>query len=428
MTKVTLPSFLEIEWIPSFGCTEPAAVGFAAALARQVLGEVPTGLSLEVDPCMYKNGFAVGIPNSRGRVGLLWAAALGAAVGDPELRLEVFRDVTDEQLDFARSLLGGEQLKIDYGAEHLRLDLILEGSDRQVRVIVEEEHTRGVHVSLDGRRQPLPDCHGTGRGKGGVKGLRERLSRMPLSEMVQLARAATHEDRSMLMEGIRYNRLIAEHGLHLLPSSFIAATAGDLQSQVGRLAASGVYARMAGEPKTVYAIGGSGNKGITATVPVYLWGIQTGRSEELTLEAVSLSLLLTSAITSKLGPLSAICGCSNAAGIGIACGLVHIQGGGSDALDLAVNNMVGCIAGMICDGAKLGCALKTFAAVDTAFRSAALALAGVGIPAVEGIVGENAEGSIANLGRLARRGMVGTDGEIISMMSEKKVQPWKTGG
>ena len=419
--RVSLGRLLQQDWVPSFGCTEPAAVGYAAALARDRLGEMPQGCRLAVDARMFKNGFAVGVPNSGGQVGLRWAAALGLAIGEPGRRLEVFGDVSPEQLEAAAELMRAERvaLEVEYTYDHLWLELEVWTESRRARVLVEHEHTAVVRVEVDGVVQPLPCGPAGRRGSGQLAELRRELAALSLSAAVELVRCPAAEEQAALLEGLRRNVAIAELGLSLLPGPFLAATAGDLQSRVGRLAAAGVYARMAGQPHTVYAIGGSGNKGITASVPLYQWARDTGRSQELALEAVSLSLTLTSGITSRLGSLSAICGCSNAAGIGVACGLVHLQGGGPEQMHLAVNNMVGCIAGMICDGAKLGCALKTFAAIDTAFRSATLALAGVGIPAVEGIVGDSAEASLRNLGRLSRRGMIGTDGEILRILAEK---------
>lgn len=418
---VTLAQLLELDWVPSFGCTEPAAVGYAAALARARLGRAPQRCAVAVDARMYKNGFAVGVPNSGGQVGLRWAAALGLAIGDPGRRLEIFREVSAAQLAEAAELVarGGVELEVEYTYDHLWLELTVWADGHSARVLVEHEHTAVARVEVDGVAQALPAAQSSRAGPGAVAQLRRELAALAPDELVALAGAPGDAERAALKEGLRHNRAIANLGLSLLPGPFLAATAGDLQSRVGRLAAAGVYARMAGQPRTVFAVGGSGNKGITASVPLYEWALDTGRPEQLALEAVALSLAFTSGITSRLGSLSAICGCSNAAGVGVACGLVHLQGGTPAQMHLAVNNMVGCIAGMICDGAKLGCALKTFASIDTAFRSATLALAGVGIPAVEGIVGASAQASLSNLGRLSRRGMIGTDGEILRILADK---------
>jgi L-cysteine desulfidase len=176
---------------------------------------------------------------------------------------------------------------------------------------------------------------------------------------------------------------------------------------------------MSGEPLTVMTLAGSGNKGITTAVPVTLWGRQAGHPEERIDEALAFACLMTTAATHHLGTLSAVCGAANAAGIGIASALVLLGGGSPEQVGLTVNTMVGNVAGMVCDGAKIGCAMKTMTGVDSAFRAADLALAGTGIPATDGIVGRDGAASMANLGRLAQVGMAGADAVILDIMQDK---------
>jgi L-cysteine desulfidase len=167
------------------------------------------------------------------------------------------------------------------------------------------------------------------------------------------------------------------------------------------------------------SLAGSGNKGITASVPIALWGHHEGHSVASVEEALALACIMTSAVTYQLGTLSAICGAANAAGIGIATALVLLEGGGEAQADLAINNMVGNLAGMICDGAKIGCAMKTMTGVDAAFRAAQLAMAGVGIPATDGILGADGGTSLTNLGLLAKEGMKNVDEVVLQIMQEK---------
>lgn len=176
---------------------------------------------------------------------------------------------------------------------------------------------------------------------------------------------------------------------------------------------------MSGEGYVVMSLAGSGNKGITATVPILLWGRETGYTDERIGRALALSCLVTAATTPRLGRLSTVCGVSNAAGIGIAVALVDLQDGDAEARHRAVNNMVGNVAGMICDGAKIGCGMKAMTAVDAAFRSASLALAGVGIPASDGIVGADAAQSFDHLERIAGSGMQAMDDAILRIMQDK---------
>ena len=176
---------------------------------------------------------------------------------------------------------------------------------------------------------------------------------------------------------------------------------------------------MWGEDLLVMSLAGSGNKGIVCSVPIALWSRERGLDDRRASESMALACLVTSSTTHHLGTLSAVCGCSNAAGIGLAAGLALLDGGGADEISFAVSNMVGNVTGMICDGAKIGCALKTMTSVDAAFRSATLARNGIGIPVTDGIVGEGGMASLRNLGRLATRGMMSTDEEILCIMEEK---------
>jgi len=182
---------------------------------------------------------------------------------------------------------------------------------------------------------------------------------------------------------------------------------------------AGVYARMWGEDYSVMTLAGSGNKGITFSVPIYMLEKKDGLDPSDVEHALALGCLVTSVATFHLGTLSAVCGASNAAGIGLAVALVRLQGGGVNEMSMAINNMVGNVTGMICDGAKIGCALKTMTAVDAAFRAVTLAMSGLAIPVTDGIVGRDGLTSLKYLGRIATRGMASTDAEILRIMQEK---------
>jgi L-cysteine desulfidase len=236
---------------------------------------------------------------------------------------------------------------------------------------------------------------------------------------MDLARTLAPEDRRRLQEGMALNLAVAQHGLELMPAGFRQPAGQDAQTRLPWLVSAGVLARMSGESRTVMTLAGSGNKGITVTVPVTLWGREQGHPESRIEEALAFACLMTTAATWQLGTLSAVCGAANAGGIGVASALVLLGGGSADQVGLAVSNMVGNVAGMICDGAKIGCAMKSMTGVDAAFRAANLALAGIGIPASDGIVGHDGASSLANLGLLAQRGMAGVDAMILQIMQDK---------
>jgi L-cysteine desulfidase len=209
-------------------------------------------------------------------------------------------------------------------------------------------------------------------------------------------------------------------GKHLMDSDSGGASLGDLAAYASACTAAASDARMAGCSLPVMTAAGSGNMGITATVPVSSVARRLGRTEKETLRAVALSLLVTIYVKSRMGTLSAICGCAVASSVGAACGIAYLYEGGFPQVEAAAINMIADISGMICDGAKAGCALKIATAVSSAMQCAQLALKGVVISDTDGIVCGDGDGTIRNLGRLANPGMVDTDRVILDMMLNKR--------
>ena len=416
-----ITEFLTAEWKPALGCTEPAAVAHAASLAAaQGTGPVRF-VRLVCDPRTYKNCYAVGIPNSGRRTGILWTLAIGAHLPDPAFGLRCFEQTTPAILDQAETLLQRHDahVEVDPHRGELYIDVTVVREHGTGRAVLEREHTRLKKLEANGIVVG-GEAGGTSAPEG--PGLRARVAALSLRDMVDLAGTLGPEDRARLREGAAMNIAIARHGLSLMPGRFVDTATQDSLTRLSRLVAAGVFARMSGEALTVMSLAGSGNKGITVSVPLTLWGREAGIPEARVEEALALACLVTSATTHHLGTLSAVCGASNAAGAGIAAAVVHMEGGSPDQIGLAVSSMVGNVAGMICDGAKIGCALKTMTGVDAAFRAASLALSGIGIPPTDGIVGATGEASLENLGRLAQRGMAATDAEILDIM-QGKLQP-----
>jgi L-cysteine desulfidase len=414
---VRFSDVLAAEWRPALGCTEPASIAWAAASAAALAGGRVRRVRLVCDPRTYKNCYAVGIPHSGHRTGILWALALGAQLPDPSARLELFRRIDDDAIARAQALLsaGAVQATVDPARAALLVDGAVEAEGGCGRAVIERDHTQLVLLEKDGVPVPL-DLAGAVPDPGP---LRAALAGLPFGALLALARSLEDGDRALLREGAERNVAMARHGLGLFPPRFVDTAGQDSLTRLSRLVCAGVYARMWGEPLTVMSLAGSGNKGIVASVPLWLWGREAGFPDERIAEALALAVLVTSSTTHHLGALSAVCGCSNAAGIGLAAGIALLEGGDEGALSRAVTNMVGNVTGMICDGAKIGCALKTMTAVDSAFRAASLALSGIGIPASDGIVGADGRASLANLGRIATRGMASADAEILAIMQEK---------
>jgi L-cysteine desulfidase len=410
--------YLAAEWRPALGCTEPASIAFAAAAAAERAKGQLLRVSLVCDPRMYKNCYAVGIPQSSHKVGIRWAAAVGAQLPDSSLALESFRAIDEGVLSRAANLIdsGLVDVRVDCEQHSLLVDCRVLGSEGQGRAVIQGEHTRIVRLETDGVAEELSPCSSA---QPLPTFRRELLAALSFSQLINFAKSLSEQDRQALRKGVDWNLAIARHGLRLFPERFTTRTVDAATAGAGRLVCAGVYARMWGEDFTVMSLAGSGNKGITCAVPIHLWGQVIGAEPARIDEALALACVITSLTTVHLGTLSAVCGCSNAAGIGLAAGLVFLEGGGEREISLAVNNMVGNVTGMVCDGAKIGCALKTMTAVDAAFRAANLALSGVGIPFSDGIVGEDGMHSLANLGRIATRGMTSVDSEILQIMQEK---------
>jgi L-cysteine desulfidase len=415
---VRFSDFLSEEMKPALGCTEPACIAWAAARAASLAAGEVRSVDVVCDARIYKNCYAVGIPHSGHRTGILWAAAIGALLPEPGLGLECFRRIDAKVLEGAGRLVeaGRVRVEVDAGRDGLFVDCRVRRGAGEARAVVERDHTRLVRLERNG----APVDAGRPAESAGTSSVREEVSRMGFPDLVGLARSISEEDRRRLREGMALNLAIANHGLSLFPKSFVDLARTDALTRLSRLVCAGVYARMWGEDFTVMTLAGSGNKGIVCAVPLALYAEDLGLPPAQAEEALALAALVTSSTTAHLGTLSAVCGCSNAAGIGLAAGLVCLMGGGAEGISRAVNNMVGNVTGMICDGAKIGCALKTMTAVDAAFRSASLALEGIGIPFSDGIVGAGGMESLRNLGRIATRGMDSADREILAIMRETR--------
>lgn len=410
--------YLRNEWVPALGCTEPASIAYAGLMAGLGLKNAPKKIILKVDPKIYKNCYAVGIPHSGHKTGIKWAAAIGVFLKNGGSQLQCFNDIDEKVLKKAGDIIKSNavRIEIDKKRADLYIDISVISGKETGRCVIKGTHS---NVTLIERNGKTVFRNRSDPGNSGQLIARKWANSMSPEKIIMTARRITTEDRSMIRKGAEQNLRIAEHGLSLFPKTFFKMNEADSLTRISGLVCAGVYARMWGEDFPVMSIAGSGNKGIVLAVPLLMlekqWLLPSDKIEE----AMALAMLFTSKTTLELGTLSAVCGCSNAAGIGLACAIVYLQGGGPKEISLAINNMVGNITGMICDGAKIGCALKTMTAVDSAFRSASLAINGIGIPFQDGIVGRNGTDSLANMGRIANLGMERTDEEILEIMKKK---------
>lgn len=414
---------------PALGCTEPGAVALAVARAKELLGERPAQVSIQVDKNVLKNGMDVGIPGTNEH-GIVFAAALALVVGKSEYGLEVLRDVCDADIPAAAELAAKKviTLSLDEAAQGLSIKVDMCGAASQAKVIIQKLHTNIVYEEKDGK--VLLDARGTAPQTTAQKAapaadLRSRIQEFTIAQLVTLCDTIPAERIAFLEDGIIMNRRIAEAGIAqnfgIGMGRYFAGIACTPAERAKALTAAASEARMAGCPLPVMSSAGSGNHGLVAILPIAIIGESLGCKKEKLLRAVALSHLVTIYVKSYLGSLSPVCGCGVAAGVGCAAGLVYLRDGGTQQICAAINNMVAGISGMICDGAKLGCSYKLSIAADAAVDAAGMALQGISIPANNGILGATAEDTIQNLAQVSNVGMNNTDNIILDVMLHKCV-------
>jgi len=416
---------------PSLGCTEPAAIALAAALARQAVGGKVKKVAVSCDANVFKNALSAGIPGPGKLKGLLIAAGLGALAGDPQLRLEVLSKVAAEDVRTVEGLLEAGFITVELKEGHRRLyiEAIVETDQGKGRAVIEDRHTNVTTLEANGRPLPLPKWVKLERGEAEIRGRENILAGMTLHEVLALVEEMTAEEMEYMLEGVRMNEAASQAGLTTRAGLGIGANladmmkegllADDLASRAEVLAASAVDARMSGMKVPVMTSSHSGNQGITAIMPVVTVARELKVRDEELAKAVATSHLITAYIKAHLGNLSAMCASYVAAGVGAAAGIVRLLGGGREEIGRAISIMVGNVSGVICDGAKPGCALKVGTAAGLAVKCALLAMRGVQVPGSDGIVDETPERTVRNLGLVGDPGMVETDAQILRIMLRK---------
>ncbi len=402
---------------PAVGCTEPGAAAYAAAVAAQTLGETPERLTVSVSRNILKNAMGVGIPGTD-MVGLPIAVALGALCGDAGAGLAVLHNITYEDVARAQKLVDaqGVQVRLSDHPQKLYIDVLAEAGEHSARTVIAGTHTNIIRIEKDGQ------CISTGDGaeESGAAGGGAELS---LKEIDDFVRSVSSEKLNFLRECIDMNSAISQEGLEhpygLGIGQSIYETLPENNSEENYALAvtcAAADARMGGCTLPVMSSCGSGNQGLTATLPVIAVARKRGLSEEDTFRALAYSLLVTIHVKQHLGKLSALCACSVGASIGTACALTYLDGGTLQQIGHCVDNVVADVSGVICDGAKAGCALKIATGVSSAFRGAMLAMKNRNASALDGIVGHDPEASVDNLGNLCNTGMLDTDRVILDML------------
>lgn len=406
-------TLLREETLPAIGCTEPVAVALCAAEASACLLKEPYRLHLEVSPYILKNGMHVGIPGTAGLTGLDLACALGSLLPHPEKQMTILGDVSDEKLSKAKAIVQSGSVSVRSADTPYKVwvDVRIDAADGHwARAVIQGTHTHVLLVEKDGQPLRTDRCQ---------ESESRDMPAITLESVYAFATTVSQADLEFLDEIIRVNTRIACEGLardYGLCVGRHLANSPDAAQQVIAVTAAAADARMSGCQLPVMTNMGSGNQGITASLPVIETAHLLGASREQLLRALAISELVAMEVKTHIGRLSALCGCSIAAAIGAASSMVFLRGGNFEQIAYAVNMMVGDVTGIICDGAKPGCALKIATAVSAAQRAAVLALSLEHTVQPYGIVSNDVEATIQNLGTLGRDGMGNANDVVLRMM------------
>lgn len=421
---------------PALGCTEPIAVALAVAKATEIIEEkcgiheplwrngAEFRIRTEVSGNILKNGMGVGIPGT-GMVGLHIAAALGAVCGKSSYGLEVLHDLDSTSIARAKQLVedGAVTVAIADTDHKLYIKAVVEACGNHcASAVIEDDHDNIVETCFDASilssRQP-----GREEDTGDQKTTLDY--KLSVKEIFDFACSVGYDDIAFILESRTLNLALANEGLsgnyglnvgHAIYSPKNREVFGDdFLSYAMSLTAAASDARMAGCTLPAMSNSGSGNQGITVTMPVIAYSLRYGTADEQLARALVLSHLVAIHIKGYLGKLSALCGCVIAS-TGASCGLVYLRGGSYEQVCWAIKNMIGNITGMVCDGAKVGCAMKVASGVSSALQSAVLAMEGTCVSEHDGIIEKCIEKTIRNLGRIGSVGMQDTDNMILDIM------------
>ena len=412
---------LKEELVPAMGCTEPIALAYAAAKAREVLGEIPDEVKVEASGSIIKNVKSVIVPNTNHLKGIPAAATAGIIAGRAEKELEVIAEVTEEQIEAMKEFLQTRKITVEHVDHGITFEIIVTVTkgDSYAMVRIANYHTNIVHIEKD--HKVLLDIPVEGENE---EGLTDR-SLLDVEDIWDFINTVEIEDiREVISRQIEYNTAIADEGLR-----------GDYGANIGRVlletygdsdvkvrakarAAAGSDARMNGCELPVIINAGSGNQGMTCSLPVLEYAKELNSGEDKTYRALALSNLVAIHQKTGIGRLSAYCGAVSA-GAAAGAGIAYLCGGGYEEVIHTVVNALAIVSGMVCDGAKASCAAKIAESVDAGILGYNMYIRGQQFYAGDGIVTRGVEATIHNIGRLGKDGMRETNEEIIKMMIEE---------
>lgn len=426
-----LEKTLKMDIKAALGCTEPIAIALATCKARRLTGREISKIELKLSTNLLKNAMEVGIPGTKGSRGIPLAAALGCFATMPEPNLTLLEGVDQPWLEKANDMVESDKITLDLASG-------MHGLFVEARV-TDTEGKYGLAV-ISGSHENLTHLENNGKiiyasNKTGLEGAdlllkqRQQLAETSFADIWNSVQHLSNETREQLLLGIKMNLKVAEAGLgtdgflsigniynQLIKEGWLG---NDVTNKAKAITSAAVDARMSGCNLPVMTSAGSGNQGLTITLPLYVLAQHIKADDKKLAEALAIAHGITSILKHHTGTLSAMCGCVVCSGTGLTAGAVYLLGGSLEIATAAINNMVGSITGIICDGAKVGCSIKLVCAVDSAFQAAMMAMRGLKLPTTNGVLGENLESSLANIGLIAAPGMVETDDQILAIMLGK---------
>ena len=447
--RTSIIALIKQEVIPAIGCTEPIAVALCVAKATEILGCKPHRIEAYLSANILKNAMGVGIPGT-GMIGLPIAIALGALIGKSEYGLEVLKECTPDAVEAGKRMIADEAISIKLKeniTEKLYIEITASAATtatsgattassataasgattasscpQTATAIIAGGHTNFIYLSHNGEVLLDAPLKSTAEQNGNKTAL-------TLKKVYDFATTAPLEEIEFILEAQRLNKAAAETSFkgrygHQLGRTLKESTremsilGNNTFSKILSYTTAACDARMAGVMVPVMSNSGSGNQGITATLPITIYAEENNKSREELIRALTLSHLTVIYIKQSLGRLSALCGCVVAA-TGSSCGITYLMGGGYNQISFAVQNMIATLTGMVCDGAKPSCSLKIASGVSTSLLSAILAMEEKCVSSVEGIIDNDVDKSILNLTRIGSESMNETDHTVLDIMTHK---------
>jgi len=422
-----LTKMIKDDMKPALGVTEPGAIAFAVAKAKQYATGELIKVHVAMNSGMYKNAFTCGIPNSS-EVGNVFAAALGYVAGNADKGLEALADVTEADNAEAHRLVDAGKIAVALSGITSRIFIeatVQTKSDTAV-VTIRDSHTNITKITVN--EKTVFEGEGEKEGESEQHEEAHAIHTYTLQQLYEYVSTVDYDEIAFIKEAYTVNLALFHEAItnprttfakHLLKNNGGKEISDDEQKTATLFCNAAIEARVIGLDKPAMSITGSGAHGIIATMPLYTACKVNGYSEEQLLRATALSYLVCMFIKEYSGRLSAFCGCAIAAGSGAACALVYLRGGDVAMMSHTLNNIASSITGMICDGGNQGCTMKGIAAVDDIYRSVDFAMNGIYIDDVHGINGKTPEETMKNMGLIASPGMVGTEKVIVEIFEDK---------